>query len=86
MEYDWYNVFNLPDFEAEGLVSKKLEVVLDGIGEAEILITKGNTVAILYDEVFLPVNFLGNNPFARDGYAVYKGANGDVWLGVEQGE
>lgn len=83
MEFNWYNLFKKQEFLDTGLVSKKLTVTLEGIGEKEILITKGNETSILYDGVFLPINFTDKNPFTKDGYAVWEDANGIVWLGVE---
>jgi len=74
-------LFNSEDFPT--LVSRTLEVILENIGEAEILVTRGNETAITYEGIFLPVNFKGENPYVRDGYAVYKDENENVWLGVE---
>lgn len=81
--YDWYNLFSLTEFEAADLVSRSITVVLEGVGEKEILITKGNTTGITYEGVFLPVNFLGKNPFEFEEYAVYLDADNNVWLGLE---
>ena len=86
MIYNWYQLFDLSDFEAEGLVSKTLDVELEGLGRQEILITKGNTVAISYDDAFLPVNFLEMNPYENNGYAVYLDSNDKVHLGIPADE
>lgn len=86
MDFDWYNLFLKQDFLDTGLVSKKLTVTLDGIGEKEILITKGNEISILYDGVFLPIYFTDKNPYVKDGYAVWEDENGIVWLGIEKEE
>ena len=82
--FDWYPLFSLPEFEASGLVSKTAEVILEGIGSKEILVTKGNTIRITYEGIFLPVNFESRNPFERDGVAVYVDDAELVWLGIEQ--
>lgn len=84
MEFDWYNLFNKQEFLDTGLVSKKLTVNIEGIGEKEILITKGNELSILYDGVFLTVNFTEKNPFVREGYAVWQDSNENIWLGIEK--
>jgi hypothetical protein len=83
MEFDWYEIFNRTEFEAEGLVSKILTPVLDGIGEKEILVTKGGLTSVLCDDVFLPIGFLGENPYTRDGIAVYEDDDANVWIGFE---
>lgn len=83
MIFNWYKIFNLTEFEALGLVSRTYKLTLNGIGEKEILVTKGNSVNVLYGDAFMPVNFYDYNPFIRGGYAVYKDAEtDDVYLGI----
>lgn len=84
MIFDWYKLFLLSDFIATGLVSRTLEVNFEGIGRKQVLITKGNEVSITYENVLLPVEFLDNNPYEQNGYAVYKDEEGYIWLGVLQ--
>lgn len=86
MEYDWYNIINYDDFIALGLPSKTVDVILEGIGQAEILVTLGDSVSLTYDDVFLTAKLNGNNPFAFDGYAIYHDDNDDIWLGIEVSE
>jgi hypothetical protein len=83
MTYDWFNIFNLTEFLATGLVSRTVTVILGNYGEKEILITKGNVTSISYDGTLLPLQFAGRNPYAFGGYAVYQDTNNDVWLGIE---
>lgn len=83
MIYDWYNIVNSDDFEALGLPSKTYTFILEDVGQKDILVTKGIAVGIIYEDVFLSVNLNNRNPFAMDGYAVYKDANHDIWLGIE---
>lgn len=82
MIYDWYKVFNKTEFEGLGLVSKSYAFNLEGIGEKEILVTKGNYVSMLYDDVFLCLNMNLKNPFEFEGHAIYVDSNQDVYLGV----
>ena len=82
MIYDWYKIFNLATFEALGLVSQNITVELEGIGQKEILITKGNAVSIIYEGVFLTLSFSSNNPFEFEDHAVYVDESSDVWLGI----
>lgn len=76
-------LFDLAEFVATGLVTRTLDVQAEGRGEIEITITSGNTVAITHEGTMLPVNFLGQNPYARDGKLVFLDIQGKVWLGFE---
>ena len=82
MIYDYYKIFNKTEFEALDLVSKTYTLDLEGIGESEILVTKGVELGITYDGVFLSLNMNDENPFEFDDHAIYIDANDDVWLGV----
>lgn len=83
MIYDWFKLFSLPEFLATGLISRQLLVHLEGVGVVTILVSLGNTVSLYYEDAFLPVNFLGNNPYSQGQYAVYLDENDDVWFGIE---
>lgn len=87
MNFNWYLLFNLTEFLATDLVSRVLTVSLEEVGEKSILITRGNLVSLVYEDVFLPIEFQSDNPLIREGddasYAVYKDVNQDVWLGIE---
>jgi hypothetical protein len=82
MIYDWFKIANLDEFEATGLYSQELTLELEGIGEKEFLLTNGNEVSILYEGVFLPVNFNEKNPFEFDSHAVYLDADNNIYLGI----
>lgn len=82
MDFNWFELFNKAEFLATGLTSRTLTVILEGIGEKEILITKGNELSISYDGVFLPINFKEENPFVFEERAVFEDADGVIWLGV----
>lgn len=88
MIYQWFLIFNLTEFIATGLVSRTITTFLEEIGEKDILITRGNEVSIVYEDVILPVLYEGENPFVSEGddgtYAVFKDpATEDVYLGIE---
>lgn len=84
MTYNWFLIFNMQVFMASELASKQVQLDLRGIGLSTFLISRGNEVSILYlDDIFLPVNFLGQNPYAVPGYAVFIDENHDVWFGFE---
>ncbi len=83
MTFDWFNIFSLPEFLATGLVSRTFNRILEGYGNAEILVTRGNYTSIVYDDVILPVNFNDENPYVKDGYAIFKDTEDNVWLGIE---
>lgn len=78
---DWYLIFNLTDWLATGLVARALTVVLESRGRTTFQLTQGNTTAVGYDDGFLPVNFLENNPYVQGDYAVYLDADENVWFG-----
>lgn len=86
MTFTWFKIFNRAEFIALDLVSKVYILDLDGIGEKEIMVTKGNTYGILYEGVFLSLELQDQNPFAFDGHAIYVDANNDVFLGIEVDE
>ena len=84
MIFDWYKLFNKEEFEDTELVSRLLSVYLVDVGQREFLITKGIGVNVIYDGVFLPVQFSGANPYSRDGYALYLDEETqDVYFGIE---
>lgn len=80
--YDWYNIFNYTEFDESGLTSQKITVNLEDRGEKEIIITKGNHVGVLFDDVFLPIELNDRNPFVFESRAVYIDADNEVWVGV----
>jgi hypothetical protein len=80
--FNWYRLFNLTDFESTGLTSHAFVVELEAIGPKEILITKGNSTSILYEDAFLTIGLNDKNPFRYGERAVYLDDNDDVWLGV----
>jgi hypothetical protein len=82
MNYDWYEIFNLGEFNALGLVSKTYTKVLEGLGEKDILVVKANKVSMIYDDVMLSLEMNGN-PFEFEGYAVYIDEDENVYLGIE---
>ncbi len=82
MNLNWFKIFNLTEFEALGLVSKTYTLDLSGVGEKEILVTKGNYVSILYDDVFLSLEMSEKNPFVFENTIIYLDSANDVWLGV----
>lgn len=93
MIFEWFKIFNLTEFEALSLVSKTYTQILEGIGQKDILVTKGECVSLLYDGVFLPIELNEINPFIKEGevatelnYAVYLDADNNVYLGIEADE
>lgn len=84
MNYKWFKIFNLSEFIATGLFSRSIiKAVMEGIGQKDILIARGNEVSLVYEGTFLPIEFENENPYSVDGYAVYKDAENNVWLGIE---
>lgn len=82
MNYTWFKIFNRTEFEALGLVSRTYTLNLQGIGQKDILVTKGNGVGMLYDGVFLLLELNDLNPFELDSRAIYIDESNDVYLGI----
>lgn len=83
MTYNWYLVFNLAEFIEEDLPSTTVTLDLEDIGQKDILITRGNMYSVVYEDVMLPIDFNGENPYSFSPYAVFRDENDDVWLGIE---
>lgn len=83
MIYRWFFIFNLDEFEAASLVSRTYDLILDGRGQAEFLVTKGNGVGITHDGIFLLLDLNEKSPFEFDGRAIYVDENQNVWFGFE---
>lgn len=83
MAYQAFKIFNKDEFDALDLYSKTYTLDLEGIGQKDILVTKGNLYGITYDGVFLALNQNDKNPFEFEGYAIYMDDNNDVYLGIE---
>lgn len=86
MEYTWFKIFNRTEFDALELVSKTYTLNLDGIGEKDILVTKGEGHGITYEGVFLSLNLNDENPLEFDSHAIYIDSANDVYLGVPVNE
>ncbi len=80
--WNWFKIFNLDEFLATELVSRTYTLNLVGIGEKDILVTQGNEVGMVYEGVFLVLNFADANPFVFEALGIYKDSNNDVFLGV----
>lgn len=93
MIFKWFKIFNLTAFEATDLVSRTYTQILEGIGQKDILVTKGELVSMLYEGIFLPLELNEINPFIKLAetdaetdlaYAIYIDANNDVFLGIKE--
>jgi hypothetical protein len=80
--FNWYRLFNLDDFLGLALPSYSFTVDLVGIGEKDILVTKGNYTSIVYEDAFLSINLNDTNPLRFGENAVFLDDNSDVWLGI----
>lgn len=82
MEYNWFKIFNLTDFNALDLTSKEYVLNLEGIGQKSILVTKGKTVSLTYEGIMLAIELNNKNPFEFDDHAIYLDDSNDVYLGL----
>lgn len=83
MIFNWFFIFNLDEFEATGLVSRTYDLILDGRGAGEFLVTKGNGIGITHEGIFLMIDLNEKSPFIFDGRAIYVDENQNVWFGFE---
>lgn len=87
-DFNWFLIFNRNEFEELDLVSRTYSVILDGIGEKDILVTQGNLLSMVYDGVMVSLGDVGETelpfvaPFLFDGLGAMQTSNGDVYLGV----
>lgn len=79
--YQWFKIFNTAEFDALGLVSRTLNLNLEGRGELEFLVTKGNLYGITHDGIFLALEQSDENPFEFESRAIYRDENNDVFWG-----
>lgn len=82
MIYTWYKIFNRTEFLALDLVSKTYTLILEGIGEKDILVSHGNLFGMTYEGVFLCLELNDKNPLEFDGHAIYVNEDDDVYLGI----
>lgn len=83
MIFRWFKIFNTEEFDDTGLVSRTYTLNLEGVGQKDILVTKGEGYGITYEGVFLSLQMNGDNPFIFDGHAIYVDGADDVYLGIE---
>jgi hypothetical protein len=83
MVYTWFKIFNITEFNALDLISKTYTFILEGVGQKDVLVTKGVTYGMTYEGVFLSLNMIDRNPFEFEGYAIYVDADQNVYLGIE---
>lgn len=82
MTYDWYKIINKTEFEATGLISRDVEIVLGELGLKTVLVTNANYFSLTYEGVMLSLNMTGVNPFEFEDMAIFlDDATGDVYLG-----
>lgn len=83
-DYDWYLIFNLTDFLALDLVSKTYSKELQDKGLTDFLVTKGNTVGVTIDGVFLAINMADQNGFNFEERSIYlDNETQDVYVGFK---
>ncbi len=83
MQYLWFKIFNTVEFAALGLVSKTYTLLLEGVGQKDVFVTKGVGYGITYEGVFLSLQLNDLNPFEFDGHAIYLDTvTNDVYLGI----
>ncbi|AEG42323.1 hypothetical protein BdPhPhi1402_gp26 [Bdellovibrio phage phi1402] len=86
--FNWFLIFNRVEFDETELVSRTYSVTLDGIGDKDILVTRGNILSMTYDGVMVgldtdsPADAPFSAPFIFDNVGIMQTTNGDVYLGL----
>jgi hypothetical protein len=80
--FDWYLIVNKTEFELDELPSREVTVVLEGVGQKTVMVTKGILISLVYDGVMLSPGLNDENPFGFGTYAAYIDDAGDVYLGI----
>lgn len=82
MIYNWFKIFNMTEFLALNIGSKKYEYNLSGVGQSDFIVYLGNVVSIMYLDEFMPVNLYEPALYKKGSYAVYRDdITGNVWFG-----
>lgn len=87
MSYDWYKIINRAEFLASGLVQKELDLVFEGVGSVQVIVTSGFRVSLVYEGALLSIGVIDDdvaafNPYEFGGYAVYVNSADDIFLGI----
>ena len=87
MTFKWFKILNIDEFESLGVVSKTYSVILEGIGQKDVLVVAGNDLCIVYEGIFLPTYLNGRNPVLFESHAVFvDDESQDVYLGIGSNE
>lgn len=81
MDYDWYKIANLDEFDEADLPSRTIIAELEDLGTKEILLTRGELYSVVFDEQFMPIGLSDKNPFIQGEWAVYQDQGRNVWIG-----
>ena len=81
MTYEWYKIMALTEFIESELPSRLVPVTFpDGV--KDVLVTRGEVVSILFEDVFITVGLNGENPAEWEGYAVFYDEDDFLWIGI----
>lgn len=83
-ELKWYLICNAAEFLATGLTSRSYDLLLAGIGQRSVLVTRGELVGLVYEGIFLVPRLAGINPMELDDHAAYIDADENLWLGIPE--
>lgn len=82
MTINWFPIFIRQDFIDTGLVSQELSLDFGDLGTQSLLVTKGNLIGVLYNEVFLCLELNGENPMSFEDQLLWVDDDDQVWLGI----
>lgn len=83
MEYTWWRIAELGDFESKDLISQNLSLVLAGLGLRDIILCQTQeTLGIVFEDAFLSVGLFDENPVEMYGKIAFISEDGGIFVGV----
>jgi hypothetical protein len=80
--YDWYQICNVTEFQEMELPSQEFELNLEGLGLKSILVTRGNAIGVVFQDIYLHANINDRNPYEFEDHAVYIDGDNNLWVGI----
>lgn len=85
-DYVAFFIINDTEFRSSNLVSKELQVDLEGIGLKDIVVTRSNITSLIYEGYLLGVRMNNKNPFFQGDYGVLIDVDKDIYLLIKKAD
>jgi len=77
---NWYPIITITDFKKNDTPSMDISIETAEYGILEIRIVKSNFYALVYNDIYLPIELNEQNPYQRDNLKAYSDGN-TLWIG-----